>query len=280
MNFVSLDGRIVAEDRALIPATDPAVLWGWGLFETLRVYSGVPFSLDRHLARMKRSMPAMKVRARLSAAGIARQIERLCECNRLPDAACRLTLTAGGHLLITLRPLDPVPDPLRLITAPWRRSPDVPIYGHKTLNYLENMLARRLAKARGALDAVLVDPAGRVLEASACNVYAVFGGTIHTPALRKGILPGVTRALALRLARRLRIPVRERDLRRDELFRADEVFISNSLIEIQHVSALDGRRLGADLEVSRRLAEAYRRMVAAALRSSPTFSGRRAVQSR
>lgn len=262
MNFVSLDGRIVPEDHALIRATDPAVLWGWGLFETMRVYSGVAFSLDRHLARMKRSMRAMDMRARLDAAVIARQVELLAECNRLPDAACRLTLTKGGRLLITLRPLDSVPEPLRLITAPWHRSADVPIYGHKTLNYLENMLARRLAKAKGALDAVLIDPGGRVLEASACNIYAVFKGTIHTPALRKGILPGVTRELALRLARRLRIPVRERDLQRDELFKADEVFISNSLIEVRHVAALDGRQLGADRDVSRRLGEAYTALVA------------------
>ncbi|MHC4607922.1 MAG: aminotransferase class IV, partial [Planctomycetota bacterium] len=145
-----------------------------------------------------------------------------------------------------------------LATVPWRRDPRSPTYGHKTLNYYENMLARWDARKRGAIDALLLGTNGEVLEGSASNIFLVKRGRLVTPALGAGILPGVTREVVLKLAR---IPCAQRTVRVQELLNADEVFITNALIEVVPIVKVDRRRIGPPGPVTRELAVSYKKKV-------------------
>lgn len=245
---VWLDGKYLPEDKALIPAVDPAFLHGRGLFEVIRGYDGHPFRLRDHLERMRRSARRFGFPFRVPA--LEPVIRELSRRNGAPDAYVRLTLSATGRLLVQVRPRRPLPAAwyergAKLLVAPWRRDPRAPLAGHKTLSYLENVLAHERALRRGYADMLCLGPGDEVLEGCASNIFLVFGGRIVTPPLGRGILPGVTRRVVMELAR-----VRERVVRLPELREADEVFITNALIEVLPI--------GKPGPVTRRLAESYR----------------------
>jgi branched-chain amino acid aminotransferase len=247
---VWLDGKFLPERRALVPATDPAFLYGHGVFEVTRAYGGVPFRLRDHLVRMKHSAQLFGVP--FAVPDLEPAVRELCRRNRAPDAYVRITLSASGRLLVLVRPRRRLPSAwyrrgAEVMIAPWRRDPRAPLAGHKTLNYLENVRTHEEALRRGCADALYVGPRGELLEGCVTNVFLVRGGTLVTPRLGAGVLPGVTRKVVTEIER-----VRERTVRLKELWKADEVFLTNALIEILPV--------GKPGPVTRRVAEAYRRL--------------------
>lgn len=258
MTWVWLDGRFRRESQALLPAVDPGFLYGRGLFETLRGYDGVPFRLEDHLQRMRRSARRLRIPfPRVPDLGPV--IRELCRRNGTPDAAIRLTLSALGHLLVQSRPRRRLPDAwyergARLRIAPWRKDPRAPLAGHKTLSYFENVLAHEEALRRGYADTLLIDRHGRILEGCTTNIFLVLRGRLVTPPLALNILPGVTRRVVMELA-----PAREHPVRLEDLGRAQEVFLTSSLIEVLPV--------GRPGPVTREVAEAYRRAVQKEVRS-------------
>jgi branched-subunit amino acid aminotransferase/4-amino-4-deoxychorismate lyase len=254
---VWLNGRILSSDKAVVPALDPAVQIGFGLFETMRAYDGAPHLLDRHLARMRRSARRFGLKLRWSDAAIARGAKALLRGLNLKNAYVRLVLTAGGAFMIKAAELPAIPAvwyrrgaPVDF--APCRRDPRAPLYGHKTLNYLENVLTLDRARAKGVADLLFLSIDGRVLEGCVTNVFLVSKGRLATPALR-GILPGVTRDEVMRLAKKLKIPAGERDLTPRDFDRADEAFLTNALIEVLPISRVGSRRLGPPGPVTRAL---------------------------
>jgi len=258
---VWLDGRIT--DRATIPALDSSVQIGLGVFEVLRAYDGAPYLLDRHLARMRKSARHFGLKFGRSDSSIERGVTSLLRTLKLKSAAVRLVLTAGGSFLIRAVKLPSIParwyrEGAAIDYAPWRRDPRAPLYGHKTLNYLENVLTRERALAKGLADVLFLSMDGRVLEGCVTNVFLVKGGRIQTPAL-DGILPGVTRGEVIRLAKALKIPVEERRLLPRDVESADEVFLTNALIEVLPVSRVGKSRFGKPGPVTRELASAYAR---------------------
>jgi len=229
MTTVWLDGAFLPESKALIPATDRGFLHGRGLFETMRAYDGVAFRLADHVARMKAS--ARRFGFPLPSGNIGSAIRSLCGRNGLPDAAVRLTLSADGRQLITVRPRKPLPPAwvrsgARIRIVPWRRDPRALLAGHKVTSYLENVLVHEEAVKRGFADALYVGLQGELLEGSVSNIFLVVRGKLVTPKLF-GILPGVTRKVVMELAK-----VQERRVSVAELKTADEVFITNALIEV------------------------------------------------
>ena len=201
MSTVWLDGDFLPESKALIPATDRGFLHGRGLFETLRTYDGVPFRLADHVARMKAS--AKRFGFPVPSGDLDAAIRSLCRRNGLSDAAARLTLSADGRLLITVRPRKPLPpawyrNGAKVDVVPWRRDPRALLAGHKVTSYLENVLVHDDALTRGYADALFVGLDGEILEASVSNIFLVVRGKLVTPKLL-GILPGVTRKVILEL---------------------------------------------------------------------------------
>ena len=249
-SWVWLDGKFLPEKKAFIPATDPGFLYGRGVFETLRAYGGLPFRLKDHVARMRNSAKHFRIPSK--ATPLDRVIPELCRRNNLKDAAVRLTLSGRGHLLVTAQKVSLPPrawyeSGAEIMIAPWRRDPLAPLVGHKTLNYLENVLTYEEARKRGCADALYVGKRNRLFEGCVTNIFLIKRDKLVTPSLGQNVLPGVTRKVIMEIA-----PVKERVLRLREVWNANEVFLTNSIIEVLPV------RPGP---VTRVIMEAYRQEV-------------------
>jgi branched-subunit amino acid aminotransferase/4-amino-4-deoxychorismate lyase len=146
-----------------------------------------------------------------------------------------------------------------------RRNSGSVLAGLKSINYLESLLARQKARSSGLDDAILLNDKGLLAEASASNVFIVSGGKLLTPGKESGILPGITRDIILKLATQSGIDTLEQDIELDELVHADEVFLTNSLIEVMPVTRLDMNPVGNGKPgpVTRKMMEAYRSLVIA-----------------
>lgn len=281
---VDVNGRLVAADAPAIAATDRGFLYGDGLFETIRAYRGTPWLLGEHLERLAASAAELRITDRLDAAAIQARIERLLEANRLTDrdAYLRITLTRGLHagaltlepaaeptLTLIARPLRALPDRLygegiTAITASVRQNADSPLPRHKTLNYLGNLLAKTEARDRGADEAILLNTRGEVAEAASSNLFIVRDGRLVTPPVDAGILPGITRRQVLRLAHTQGIDAAEHTLLPADLLAADEIFLTNAVVELLPLRSLDAHPIPAPGPLTRRLLAAYRDAVAAA----------------
>lgn len=252
MTYLWLNGVLLPEEEARIAPADRGLLLGDGLFETLRVAAGRPLRLDRHLARLRAGAAVLGLPVPLDDAGLAAAMAALLERRGLTDASLRLTLTRGPGprgllppaeptptLLITAAPLPPPLPPARVVVArDTRRNEHSPLARIKSLSYLDGVLARQEAARRGADDALLLNTAGRLAEASAANLFLVLDGALVTPPVSEGALPGVMRAAVLDA-----VAVVERPVAADELSRADEVFLTSSL-GVRPVVAVDGTPVG------------------------------------
>jgi branched-chain amino acid aminotransferase group I len=278
--FVCLNGEIVERDAAKVSAFDRSFLYGDGLFETVRAYGGAPFMLAEHLARMANSAEALGI-AMPAAGDIATVVERLIEMNELADAYVRITLSRGTHagrlvpdeplrptLLIDARELRPYPAEMyergaTVAVAESAHHSGTVVGRHKTTSYVASILAKREAQERGADEAILLDHAGHVAEGAASNVFCVRDGRLLTPPLDLNILPGITRQCVIKLARETGIETAETRFGADELKAADEVFLTNSLMEVMPAGSIDGSALASiPGPVTAALAAAYKNLVA------------------
>ncbi len=249
MTHVWLNDALVAEEQARIAPTDRGLLLGDGLFETLRVASGRPRHLERHLARLRAGAAVLDMPVPLDDAGVAAAMAALLEARGLNEASLRLTLTRGAAprgllppsqptptLLITAAPLPPPLPPARVVVATaTRRNEHSPLARIKSLNCLDSVLARQEAARQGADDSLLLNTAGRVAEASAANLFLVLDRTLITPPISEGALPGVLRAAVMDA-----FAVEERTVSVDDALRAEELFLTSSL-GVRPVIALNGR---------------------------------------
>jgi branched-chain amino acid aminotransferase len=261
---VMIDGAIVAPEGAKVSVFDRGFLYGDAVFEVLRTYGGVPFALDEHLSRLRRSAERVYIELPVDDATLRGEVERAVAASGNDESYVRIVVTRGTGPL-SLDP-DTAKNPLRVVlverVAPPPREAyangvgavlvhtrravdDTAAAGAKVSNYLANLLAVREAKARGAHEALIVDAQGRVVEGASSNVFVVHGGKVATPPEAAGILAGITRARILSAAADLRVPLVERDLTVDDVFGADEVFITSSIREVLSVVRVDDRAIGA-----------------------------------
>ena len=272
--MIFLNGRLVEEDRARIDPADRGLLLGDGLFETLRSHDGRIAGLAAHLERLRRGAEVLGLP--LPDTDLAAAAGETLAANGLATgtAALRITLTRGPGPRGLAPPVEPHPTltiaavatappaetPLKAVIAATRRNEQSPLAQLKTLNYLDNVLAKGEAEARGADDALLLNTAGRLACASAANLFLVRGRRLLTPPPGEGVLSGVTRAEVIALAAELDLAVAETPLEPDQLRAADEAFLTNSLIRIRPLTAVNDRPLadGTPGPVTRQLQEAYR----------------------
>lgn len=258
-----IDGKVVDEGEALLPVTDHGLLYGDGIFEGIRVFSGNVFRLDDHMARLAAGAKALDLAL---PGGLARIREIVLETVRAHgerEAYVRLVVTRGEGALgvdpttchaprvfciasnVHIYPDEKLAAGIALVTSSWRRpASDVLDPRVKSLNYLNNVLSKGEARRQGADEALLLNAAGHVAEAAVANVFAVIRGELLTPPVSDGALEGITRRTLLELAGTLGIPAAERSLTRFDLFAADEVFLSGSGAGVVPVATLDGRAIG------------------------------------
>ncbi len=252
--IVCLNGEFIPVRQAAIPVTDRGVLYGMGLFETIRVSGGSPRLLDLHLSRLFASAGELKLEVPFGKEEIAGLIRRTAAENRMERGGIRLTLTAGGEsgrpsILITARNspyrLDQYRAGIRAGFSAIKRNQSSPLVRHKTLSYYENVLARREAGAAGWDEAIFLNTSGNLAEGSVSNIFLVFGEKVVTPDLQSGLLPGITRRRAIDACAAIGLPLEERTVRPEELSQAGECFVTNSLMGVMPVASIGGMVVGS-----------------------------------
>lgn len=279
-----LDGKLVNQADAKVSVYDHGLLYGDGCFEGIRAYNGRVFKLRSHLKRMYGSAERIRLKPAYSPEQIDAAIRQTLDANHLKDAYIRLIFTRGvgtlglhpfrcpnpGTIIITdkiqLYPPELYENGMKVIVAKRRRIPieclDPAI---KSLNYLNNILAKVEAIDAGVLEAIMLNADDYVAECTGDNIFIVKGGRILTPSADAGILHGVTRAFVMReIAPALGYTVQEKLMRLDELLDADEVFLTGTAAEIIGVNNIDERKIGCGKvgAVTRALSEEFRKRVA------------------
>jgi branched-chain amino acid aminotransferase len=235
-HLACLDGAVLPAADAVVPATDDGLLRGDGAFEVLRLYGGRPFALEEHLERLARSAANLRLPLELDAvrADAARLLD--AAAGEPDPGALRIVVTRGGRRLLLTESLPEHAPAIRLASVTY--APVRLLDGVKSLSYAANMLATRLAQERGADEALLVTPHGRVLEAPTSSIFFVAGGVVRTPPLSDHILASITRALVIELA-----SAREQSCTLEELLAADEAFLVSTTRELQPVASVDERAI-------------------------------------
>ena len=282
--FVYLNGELVEEDRAAISVFDAGLLHGAGLFETMRAYGGVVFRLTDHLARLQASAEAMSM-FRLDDDALEAisdgLTELLCQ-NELTDARMRLTMTTGDMrrpslpdaqteptVFATATALEPYPAEfyekgMTVLISVHKQSRLDPTIGYKTLSYLPRLMSLREAQVRGCGEALWFTHESLLAEGAISNVFIVSDDVIKTPPIDTPVLPGVTRKAIIELAAANGISLRETPLTINNVVEADEIFLTNSVMEIMPVCRVERRPIGQEKPgpITRRLTELYHQAVA------------------
>jgi branched-chain amino acid aminotransferase len=274
-----IDGQVVAAGEARVSVLDHGFLYGDGVFEGIRCYSGRVFRLEDHLRRLATGARVLALELPGGIDAMRRIVLESARANGSPDAYLRLVVSRGEGELgvdpttcpaprvvciaadVKLYPAEKLAEGLALATSSLRRpGADVLDPRVKSLNYLNNALAKLEARQRGADEALLLNASGHVAEASAANVFAIRDGRLATPPATDGALAGITRMTVLELARELGLEAAERTLGRFDLFDAEEVFLTGTGARIVPVASLDGRPIGAGRgpgALTKRLTEAF-----------------------
>jgi branched-chain amino acid aminotransferase len=267
--IVWLNGALTPLEAAAISPLDHGLVVGDGVFETLRVYDGVPFAWTRHLGRLHASAQGLGLVAP-AAAELRAATDAVLAANALTDARLRITVTGGvappGSRRAPVPPtvfvvafgLEPVASEIDVTIVPWTRNEGGALAGLKTISYAENVRALAYVEERGAQEAIFANTQGNLCEATGSNVFLVLDGVCCTPPLTAGCLNGVTRQLILEIGPTIGIPIEERDVPVALLGAADEAFVSSTTREVQPIASVDGKPLPANPgPVTTRLAAAF-----------------------
>jgi len=258
---VYLNGRLIPRDEATVSVYDGGWLHGAGLFETMRAHREVVFRLDAHLDRLMESADRMLFPIERPDLPLSRDFRQLLVDNRLSDARVRLTVTAGSMLdnpqderpaltvcatasARTAYPADLYKNGITVVISKHRQSIADPTAGHKTTSYLPRLLALRQAQKHRCGEALWFTPENRLAEGSISNVFVVAGDEVKTPPINTPVLPGITRAVVLEIGREEGMDMRETPLNVNDLLDADEVFVTNSGLEVMPVIRVEKRDIG------------------------------------
>lgn len=262
---VFIDGELYDGKAGRVPVTDHGLLYGDGVFEGIRVFGGKPLLLEEHLLRLAYGMHAVHLRLPGGLPSLREAVMTTVKAHGAPDVYVRLIVTRGDGALgvdpascpvprvicivdrVQIFPEDKRRSGITLATVSVRRpSSDVLDPRVKSLNYLNNALARIEARKQNADEALMLNGQGNVAEASVANVFVVRGERVLTPPTTDGALDGITRSVVLDLARRAGLSAEERTLGRMDLFGADEAFLTGTGAGIVRIKSLDGEPIGAE----------------------------------
>jgi branched-chain amino acid aminotransferase len=261
--LVYVDGKMVPKDEAVVSVFDHGFLYGDGVFEGIRVYEGNVFRLKEHIDRLYESAKTIALEIPMTREEMIQATLETVAANQKKDIYIRLVISRGkGDLgidpnkcrrptiviiadAISLYPQELYDNGASLVTASVRRIPMESLDPRiKSLNYLNNILAKIEARKAGALEAIMLNHHGLVAECTADNLFMVKQGTVKTPDLMQGALGGITRSAVLDLARKAKIPCSETVLALHDLYNADECFLTGTGAEVVPVITIDGRSIG------------------------------------
>lgn len=277
--YIYLNGKIVPSKEAMVSVFDHGFLYGDGIYETMRVYDGVVFKLEEHLKRLYRSALLIGLMIPLDIDHLKIAIYETLIANALRNAYVRLTISRGRGSI----GLDPdfCPEPtiviiaqefkeypkafykngISLIISETRRNLKEAINPRiKSLNFLNNILAKIEAKKRNAYEAIMLNAYGKLTEGTISNVFFYKDGILCTPSLDCGILDGITRGMIIELARREGLKVEEGKFTKKDIYSAEEVFLTNTTMEVMPVLKIDDQKYAVG-NISKLLRTIYRQEI-------------------
>jgi branched-chain amino acid aminotransferase len=275
---IYIDGKYYDQKNAKISVFDHGLLYGDGIFEGIRAYNGRVFKLTEHIDRLFYSAKGILLKIPLSHGEIVRAVVETCRRNKLRDGYVRLLVTRGAGTLglnpnrcknpsiiiiadkIQLYPAELYERGMEIVTVPTTRNLHSALNpAIKSLNYLNNILAKIEANNAGCEEAIMLNAEGFVSECTGDNIVIVKAGQMLTPPLSAGALYGITRGVVIELAREEGLTVAEPNLTRYDLFNADECFLTGTGAELIPIVKIDGRVIGAGKPgpITRRLVDKY-----------------------
>jgi branched-chain amino acid aminotransferase len=280
MTRVYINGKLFDKDEAKVSVYDHGLLYGDGVFEGIRVYNGKVFRHQEHIDRLYESAKSIALDIPIPPAEMKKAVEDTVKANNKVEGYIRLIVTRGPGNLgldprsckpnvivivddIALYPKDLYENGLKIVTSSLiRNHPNALNPRIKSLNYLNNILAKIEAIRAGCLEALMLNHKGEVAECTGDNVFIVKRGTLKTTPPDAGILEGVTRNVVMELARKLGIPLVEATLTRHDIYAADECFLTGTAAEVIAVTECDGRVLGSGKQgpITKQLREAFVRL--------------------
>ena len=262
--YIYLNGKFVDEKRATVSVFDRGFLYGDGVFETMRAYQGRIAWIEQHLERLFQSAEMIDLHIQQSKQDFTEILRQLIDHNTLGDAVIRMTLTRGvgppglnpelnihPTTVITARPYQSLPstyysEGVSLVIVTIKRNPIESMPPSiKSLNFLNNILAKVEATRKGAFDGIMLNQHNHLTEATTSNLFLVRQGELFTPAVTCGILGGITRDAVLSLAQAKGISCRQQSLTADTLYSADECFLTNTSLELMPVTQVDNHVIGS-----------------------------------
>ncbi|MFI5379532.1 MAG: branched-chain-amino-acid transaminase [Tepidisphaerales bacterium] len=277
-----IDGKLHDRPDAKLSVYDHGTLYGDGVFEGIRVYNGKIFECDAHLKRLFDSAKAIRLNMPYSAEQLKAAMEQTFRANGFTDCYIRLVITRGDGYLglnpakcpqasayvitdtIELYPREMYEKGMSVITSSIiRNHPSAISPRIKSLNYLNNILAKIEAVDAGVSEAIMLNHMGNVAECTGDNIFMVRDGLLRTPGTAEGILEGITRGVIFRLCKELHIPCEECVVQRHDLYIADECFLTGTAAEVIPVARIDGRIIGSGHcgPITRRLMDAFHKHV-------------------
>ena len=278
---IYLDGELVDKERAVVSVFDHGLLYGDGVFEGIRTYNSLIFKLKEHIDRLYKSADSIELKIPLTKTEMTEAVVRTLKANSLKDAYIRLVVTRGPGDLgldprkcakatifiiadkIALYPKEFYQKGLAIVTAATRRNlPQALDPRIKSLNYLNNILAKIEAIKAGTNEAIMLTHDNYVAECTGDNIFAVRNGELLTPPVSVGALEGITRDAVIGLANNMGMPFFEKMLKMEDLYTADEVFLTGTAAEIIPVITIDERKIdgGRPGEVTLRFMEAFKEL--------------------
>ena len=293
---VNVNGRISGERDATISIFDHGFLYGEGVYETLRTYNGQPFLYDRHMRRLRRSADMLVLDVPFTDERLAEQINDTIAAANLgsSEAYIRVLLTRGiGELtydpkatpnpsvVIIIKPhVDPPAEAfekgVKVCVSPFLRNHPGSVNPMiKSNNLLNNALAMQEAMRRGGTESIMRNYRGELTECTQSNFFIIKNGVALTPPLDAGLLPGITREFVFEIGRDIGVNVREQVLRDDDLFSADECFLTSTTKELVPIVQVDDRKIGAGTPgpVTRKLIDRFRTVASGTVGAAPQRAG-------
>lgn len=279
--LIYINGSLVSKEEARISIFDRGFLYGDGVFETMRSYSQQVFRIEHHLSRLFSSLKVLNMAIPLKSDQLRQAVYRTLRANNLDDAYIRLTISRGEgslgpnpdlrlspNIVIIARKFKPYPsvsyeNGYKAAVVTVRQNVSSPLSKIKSANFLNYILAKMEAISKGVDEGILLNTEGHVAEATTSNIFAIKDGLLSTPSEESGILPGITRQAILEISSSIGLRAQERTMALEELFKSDECFLTNTLMEVMPVVEIDGHCIGNGKSgsLTAKIHQAYKELV-------------------